>query len=358
MTVLIVFAFAGAALASWLIIGAVVRAAPRLGLVDRPNERSLHRNPTPRGGGIGIVLVVLAGWPVAVVLSGGWPGIDVWWLVLLGFGIAAVSVADDRSPIPATLRLIVHVAFAAGAVTTVGGFGLIYVPGAEIITLGVFGGALTLVWILGLTNVTNFMDGIDGIAGLQCMIAGIAWAAAGLWLGDPVAALGGVVIAGACAGFLFHNWTPATVFMGDVGSVFLGFMLALLPVLASLNTVFESPHAAARLPVFGGLVMWPFIGDGLLTFLRRLVRRENVLRAHRSHLYQRLVLAGWSHARVSLLYGAWAIVMSAAALIHLMDSGRGIASVVVALVSLAAVWMLVKRVEGKAGDGRLTTGDR
>jgi UDP-N-acetylmuramyl pentapeptide phosphotransferase/UDP-N-acetylglucosamine-1-phosphate transferase len=358
MTLLIVFAFAGASLASWLIVGAVIRAAPRLGLVDRPNERSLHRNPTPRAGGIGIVLVVLAGWPVAVVLSGCWPGLDVWWLVLLGFGIAAVSVADDRSPIPATLRLVVHVAFAAGAVTTVGGFGLIHVPGAGIVALGLAGGAVTLVWILGLTNVTNFMDGIDGIAGLQCIIAGLAWTAAGIWLGDPVAAFGGVVIAGTCAGFLFHNWSPAQIFMGDVGSTFLGFMLAMIPVLASLHAVVEAPIAAARLPIFGGLVMWPFIGDGVLTFFRRLARRENVLRAHRSHLYQRLVLAGWSHAGVSLLYGAWAALMSVAALIHLMNSERGIASVVVALVSLAAVWLLVKRVEANAGDRRRGTGDR
>jgi UDP-N-acetylmuramyl pentapeptide phosphotransferase/UDP-N-acetylglucosamine-1-phosphate transferase len=358
MTALIAIAFAGAALVSWLIVGVVTRAASRMGLVDRPNERSLHGKPTPRGGGIGIVIVVLAGWPLAIVLGGGWPVLDLWWLVLLGLGIAAVSVADDRSPIPATLRLVVHVAFAAGAVSTIGSFALLQTPGAGIVTLGAIGTGLTLVWILGLTNVTNFMDGIDGIAGLQCMIAGIAWIAAGLWLGDPVAALGGVMIAGACAGFLFHNWAPAQIFMGDVGSAFLGFMLAMIPVLASLHAVVEAPPAAARIPVFGGLILWPFIGDGVFTFLRRLVRRENLLRAHRSHLYQRLVLAGWSHVRVSLLYGAWAIVMSAAALMHLTRSGRGIASAVVAGFSLVAVWVLVRSAEARAGDRRQGTGDR
>jgi UDP-N-acetylmuramyl pentapeptide phosphotransferase/UDP-N-acetylglucosamine-1-phosphate transferase len=339
-------------------VGAGPGAPPRLGLVDRPNDRSLHSKPTPRGGGIGIVIVVLAGWPIAVVLSGGWPGLDLWWLVLLGLGIAAVSVADDRSPLPATLRLVVHVAFAAGAVSTIGWFLLIHAPGAGIVALGAVGGALTLVWILGLTNVTNFMDGIDGIAGLQCLIAGIAWIVAGIWLGDAVVALGGVVVAGACAGFLFHNWSPAQIFMGDVGSVFLGFMLSMIPVLASLHAVVEAPPAAARIPLFGGLVMWPFIGDGVFTFLRRLVHRDNVLRAHRSHLYQRLVLSGWSHARVSLLYGVWAVLMSAAALMHLTRSGRGLASAVVAALSLIAIWLLVKRVEAKAGDGKQTTGDR
>jgi len=349
MTALIAIVFAGVAFASWLIVGAVIRAAPRLGLVDNPNDRSLHLLPTPRGGGIGIVATTLAGWPLAIAFVAGWPEIGVWWLVLLGIGIAAVSVADDRSPIPAKLRLIVHVAFAAGAVTTLGWFHEILLPGAGIVALGVVGAALTLVWILGLTNVTNFMDGADGIAGLQCMIAGAAWIAAGVWLGDPAVALGGATIAGACGGFLFHNWSPANVFMGDVGSAFLGFMLAALPVLAAQHAIAEAPLAAARLPLFGGLVMWPFIGDGLLTFARRILRRENVLRAHRSHLYQRLVLAGWSHARVSLLYGAWAAAMSAAALIHLTRSGRGVASAVVAVVSLAVVWVLVKRVERRTG---------
>jgi UDP-N-acetylmuramyl pentapeptide phosphotransferase/UDP-N-acetylglucosamine-1-phosphate transferase len=348
MTALIAIVFAGAALASWLIVGAVIRAAPQLGLVDNPNDRSLHHRPTPRGGGIGIVATTLAGWPLAIAFVAGWPEIGVWWLVLLGLGIAAVSVADDRSPIPAKLRLVVHVAFAAGAVTTLGWFHEMLVPGAGIVSLGVAGAALTVVWILGLTNVTNFMDGADGLAGLQCFIAGAAWIAAGVWLGDPVVALGGATIAGACGGFLFHNWSPANVFMGDVGSAFLGFMLAALPVLAATHAVAEAPLAAARLPLFGGLVMWPFIGDGMFTFVRRLLRRENVLSAHRSHLYQRLVLAGWSHARVSLLYGAWAAVMSVAALLHLTRAGRGIASTVIAIATLAAVWLLVRQAERHA----------
>jgi len=347
MTV-ILSTFAAAALASWLLVGAVIRAAPALGLVDKPNERSLHRKPTPRGGGLGIVVAFLVGWPLAIVIAGGWPAMGVWWLVLLGIGVAAVSIADDRSPIPAPLRLVIHLAFAAGTVTVVGYFMLFHVPGYGIVTLGLWGGLLTLVWILGLTNVTNFMDGIDGIAGLQGMIAGIAWAVAGLWLGDPVVALGGAVIAGGCAGFLFHNWSPAQVFMGDVGSAFLGFMLAMLPVLASLHANVDAPSAAARLPVFGGLLLWPFIGDGLFTFTRRLCRRENVLKAHRSHLYQRLVLAGWSHARVSAFYGAWAVVMAVAALIHLEGMGTGIVPVLVAVGALIAMWLLVRLAEARA----------
>ena len=347
MTTLIVIVLAAAAAVSWLLVGGLIRAAPRLGLVDKPGERRLHLKPTPRGGGLGIVAVVLAGWPVAIIAAGGWPGIDVWWTVLLGVGVAAVSIADDHNPIPATLRLVMHIAFAAGAVTAVGRFHFLEVPGAGVATFGVPGGALALVWILGVTNVTNFMDGADGIAGLQCMVAGVAWTVAGVWLADPVVTFGGAVIAGACGGFLFHNWMPAQIFMGDVGSAFLGFMLAVIAVIASLHAGAGSPQVAAKLPVFGGLILWPFIGDGVFTFLRRLVRRENVLEAHRSHLYQRLVLAGWSHARVSLVYGGWAALMSAAALMHLEHAGPGMVPLAAAVLSFALVWALTLFAESR-----------
>lgn len=344
----LLIAFAAAAVMSWFLVGVLIRAAPGLGLVDRPNARSLHERPTPRGGGLGFVAVFLAGWPLAVTTVRGWPAMDVWWLVFLGAGIAAVSLADDRSPLPATLRLIVHLAFAAGAVTAVGSFKLLDIPGAGITAPGLWGAGLTVVWILGLTNVTNFLDGIDGIAGLQGMIAGFGWAAAGFWIGDPVVALAGAILAGGCGGFLIFNWSPAQIFMGDVGSAFLGFMFAMLPVVAALHATPEAPVAAARLPVFGGLLLWPFIGDGVFTFLRRMRRRENVLKAHRSHLYQRLVLAGWTHARVSALYGLWAVAMAMAALVYLEGPGTGFTSLVVAAATLGAVWALVRLAEARA----------
>ena len=100
--------------------------------------------------------------------------------------------------------------------------------------------------------------------------------------------------------------------------------------------------------MFGGLILWPFIGDGLFTFVRRLFRRENVLKAHRSHLYQRLVLTGWSHARVSLLYGAWAAAMAVAAVRHLVFLGQGVASAVATAITLAFVWLLTIRAEARA----------
>jgi UDP-N-acetylmuramyl pentapeptide phosphotransferase/UDP-N-acetylglucosamine-1-phosphate transferase len=144
------------------------------------------------------------------------------------------------------------------------------------------------------------MDGVDGIAGGQAVVAGIGWIAVGYAIQDPLLVVVGTVLAAASAGFLLFNWAPASVFMGDVGSSFLGFLLAALAVYAAAR----SPASATA----GMLFVWPFVFDATFTFLRRAGRRENVLDAHRSHLYQRLVLTGVSHRTTALLYGALAAI--------------------------------------------------
>jgi UDP-N-acetylmuramyl pentapeptide phosphotransferase/UDP-N-acetylglucosamine-1-phosphate transferase len=212
---------------------------------------------------------------------------------------------------------------------------------------------VTVVWIVGLTNVYNFMDGIDGIAAVQGVVAGIAWAVAGAWMGAGVVLLFGFVLAGACAGFLVHNWTPAKIFMGDVGSAFLGFTYAVLPILV----VSELPRLAGTLqpgivPGFAILVVWPFVGDGLLTFVRRVLRGEPVWKAHRSHLYQRLVQTGWSHAGVSLLYGGWCVVGALAGLWWLLQApGAGLIATATPILTLAGMCVFVSRRERAVSNG-------
>jgi len=148
---------------------------------------------------------------------------------------------------------------------------------------------------------------------VQGVCAGLAWAVAGYCLGQPAVTCCGGLLAAGCAGFLVHNWSPAKIFMGDVGSAFLGFLFAVLPLLAvaGVRDGALSPATAARLPAFGVLVVWPFVGDGALTLVRRALKREPVWKAHRSHLYQRLVQTGWSHAQVSGWYAVWAVVCAA-----------------------------------------------
>jgi UDP-N-acetylmuramyl pentapeptide phosphotransferase/UDP-N-acetylglucosamine-1-phosphate transferase len=164
--------------------------------------------------------------------------------------------------------------------------------------------ALALLWVVGLTNAFNFMDGIDGIAACQAITAGLGWGFLALQAGVPFAAALGFLLASSSLGFLCHNWSPARVFMGDVGSLFLGFTLAMLPFLVG---ELSRDRSGTGLACSAVSLMWPFVFDSTFTFLRRLIKGENVFDAHRSHLYQRLVRAGWSHPAVTFLYAVLGI---------------------------------------------------
>ncbi|MEK6372911.1 MAG: glycosyltransferase family 4 protein [Acidobacteriota bacterium] len=284
MTVIALFASALAASAA--LVGFLRRWAVRKAILDHPNERSSHDVPKPRGGGMAIVLITLAGsayWmtPRAAVAAAA------------ALVIAAVSFADDLRHLPATLRLAVQI-LAALAVA------LLFVPLVWV--------PLAVVWIVGLTNAYNFMDGIDGIAGGQAVVAGLAWGWLGTAAGQPLPAVIGLLIAGSSAGFLLHNWQPARIFMGDVGSAFLGFTFASLAVMAWPNL---------KLAAAGVLVVWPFVADAAFTFVRRARRRERLMEAHKSHVYQRLNQRGLSHAAVASIYIALAAAGAAAAIVYL-----------------------------------------
>jgi UDP-N-acetylmuramyl pentapeptide phosphotransferase/UDP-N-acetylglucosamine-1-phosphate transferase len=255
-------------------------------LIDLPNERSSHAVPKPRGGGMAIVLITLAG-------SALWMTPRIAVAAAAALVIAAVSFADDLRHLPATLRLAVQIV-AALAVA------LLFVPWVWV--------PLAVLWIVGLTNAYNFMDGIDGIAGGQAVVAGLAWGWLGTRAGEPALAAIGLLIAGSSAGFLLYNWQPARIFMGDVGSAFLGFTFAALAVIGA--------RANPKLAVAGVLVVWPFVADALFTFLRRAWRRERVMEAHKSHLYQRLNQRGLSHAAVASIYIALAAAGAAAAIVY------------------------------------------
>jgi len=220
--------------------------------------------------------------------------------------IAAVSWADDLRSLPAMVRLSVHGLGAILAILAFGFWDAINVPAPRELSLGWCGLLITFLWIVGLTNAYNFMDGIDGIAASQALVAGLGWAALG-WLSGllPVSVLG-LLIAACSLGFLMHNWSPARIFMGDVGSAFLGYSFALLPWMMrffSHNTI-----ASYRALLLAVLMVWPFIFDATFTITRRLLLGHNIFLAHRTHLYQRLVAAGFSHRHVALLYAALALV--------------------------------------------------
>jgi UDP-N-acetylmuramyl pentapeptide phosphotransferase/UDP-N-acetylglucosamine-1-phosphate transferase len=253
------------------------------------------------------------------------------WLAIGAGIVAVVSWVDDLRSLPHVARLTAHFAAAGLGLFAVGSLWTIDVPLVGVLPLAWFGFPLGLLWVVGLTNSYNFMDGIDGIAGAQAVVAGAGWClVADALLIRSV----GLVVAAASLGFLIHNWHPARIFMGDVGSAFLGYTLAAIPILAAPDD--------PRLAFAGVLLVWPFVFDTGFTFLRRLSRHENVFRAHRSHLYQRLVIAGWHHGTVSVLYAALASVGVGFAVVWLRGGTLASEAVVVGLAAAAlGLWALV-----------------
>jgi UDP-N-acetylmuramyl pentapeptide phosphotransferase/UDP-N-acetylglucosamine-1-phosphate transferase len=306
--VLIVILMAGA---TWWLVKRLRDVALQRDMVDRPNERSSHTVPVPRVGGIPLFAL---SWLVMVVayillLSGGTIGPG-WGGFLIGaLLVGAVSLLEDVRELPRMLRFGVHSIAALLVIWPVMASGNVALPVIGEILPTPLLAVLLLVWIVGLTNAYNFMDGIDGIAGVQGVVAALGWTFVGIGLGSPILIYSGLLILAGCAGFLLHNWPPAKIFMGDVGSTFLGYSFASFAVLASLGDR-SIPMDISIL--IGFLLVWPFVLDASFTFMRRAAKRENVFAAHRSHLYQRLAThyrgdRTCNHRRTSVLYGALAI---------------------------------------------------
>lgn len=314
-----------------------VRVIGSLGLIDRPNARSSHSSPTPRGGGIAITLLTIIGFAALASRSHAAPLEAVAGFTTAGLLISVTSLIDDVRSLSVRGRFAAHVIGAVITITTCGYISSIGFADRSLY-LGIGGTALTLIWIVGLTNAYNFMDGIDGMAGGQALVAGAGWAILGALANEPAIMICAVLIAATSLGFLAHNWPPARIFMGDVGSAFLGFSFATLPLL--------SQHGEARFILPAALFVWPFLFDTTLTFIRRLSRRENVFAAHRSHLYQRLNVAGYSHGWISTLYVLLATGGAAAAIAFPYTTLSLQLAMIAAVVGAGlALWRFVLHVE-------------
>jgi UDP-N-acetylmuramyl pentapeptide phosphotransferase/UDP-N-acetylglucosamine-1-phosphate transferase len=316
-------------------VGAWREIALRRNHLDVPNERSSHTAPTPRGGGAVIFLVLFAGLTTGAAIDG-----EFIFIAPFLFGAAIISVIsflDDLFSLPNWLRFAIH---AAAALQTIWAYGYFnsFLPAA--VNFPFFGQLVTILWIVGLTNAYNFMDGIDGIAGTQGFVAGAGWALIGFFVNQPLIMLIGGLLAAACLGFLRHNWHPARIFMGDVGSALLGYSFAVLPLLAH-------KRAQGSWAIVGFLLVWTFVFDTVLTFCRRALRGENIFAAHRSHLYQRLVIAGWRHDAVTLVYGFLAVFGASLAGLLLATSNR--AFLFPAAAAAGVLWMFVRQIEIKKG---------
>ena len=322
---------------SYFLVSIIHHRAEKRRNLDIPNSRSLHSRPIPRGGGLAIVIVTLICAGVLWYIHPLWSIRDFIILVLGGLIIAGISYWDDLRPLPYWIRFAVHIAVASIVVIGIGYWRVLQLPFIGHLPLGWLGIPITLLWIVGMINAYNFMDGIDGIAGGQGVIAGLGWAILGWLSGQFLIAGLGLVLAASCLGFLGHNWPPARIFMGDVGSAFLGYTFAILPVVTfQLDSLFAFA---------GVLLVWPFIFDTLFTFICRLRRHENVFTAHCSHIYQRLVATGYSHKKIASLYIGLAIIGLACSVAIVMEWSWAYILTVVIIVVPLFLWLLTRRRE-------------
>lgn len=304
------------------------RFALRSNLVDYPNTRSSHQSPTPRGGGVAIIasfLLLMFGMGATGRIER-----DLW-IAILGSGalVATLGFIDDIKQVPARWRLLGHTAAAAWVLAWIGPLPPVPILGMTF-NLGIGAVLLSALYLVWSINLFNFMDGIDGIASLEAI--GVALGGALVWwlvqpAGDwPVA----VLFAACVAGFLYWNFPPARIFMGDAGSGFLGLMVALL----ALWSARTAPHLFWSWFILGGC----FMVDATTTLVRRVMRGERFYEAHRNHAYQYAARRHKSHKTVSLAVAAintvWLLPIAIAVALHALD---GVAGVLVSYLPL--VWL-------------------
>ena len=277
-----VLAVVAAFLVCWLTLAGLLRRRHVLPM-DHPNARSLHAAPTPRIGGLGIMAGIAAA-------SAGLADAALLPAVLGAFALAALSLLDDVRGLSVRVRFLAHFLVAAGCLFALGLTGW-----------ALLAGMLAVVWM---TNLYNFMDGANGLAGGMAVI-GFGALSVAAWLGDaPGLAAFCAAIAAAALAFLRFNFPSARLFMGDAGSIPLGFLAATLGINGAMRGAWPW--------LFPLLVFSPFIVDASVTLVRRALRGEKIWQAHRSHYYQRVVLLGATHRQLAV--GAYVLMLMVAAL--------------------------------------------
>jgi Fuc2NAc and GlcNAc transferase len=299
--------FATYAMTAWLI-----RYFHTRQIVDRPNSRSSHTIPTPRGGGLSMV-AVSTGSVIILYASGSLSAPLTTVLIWGGLSIGAVGFWDDVRSAPIAVRMTVHLGAAAFAVYCLGSAASTVQVGNFAVDLGAIGPVLSVLGIVWSLNLFNFMDGIDGIAASEaaCILLGAAGLGLLVLRCSPMDVAPELVAGAACLGFLRWNWPPAAIFMGDVGSGYLGYAIAVIAIGSS-----QSCHINIYVwLILGGV----FLVDATLTLCRRLLRGERIYHAHRTHAYQWLARRWGSHLRVTavviIINIAWLFPFAALAVI-------------------------------------------
>lgn len=324
---IIVFALCALAL-SCLLTALMRRYALRTQMLDLPNERSSHATPTPRGGGVAIVVTFLA-----LIVAMGLLGLIEQGLMAAALGaglvVALLGFVDDRSSLPARWRFLGHAAAALWVLAWMGRIPPVPLFG-KLVDLSYAGPLLSFLYIVWMVNLFNFMDGIDGIASVEAITTTLGGALLWWLAGTGSGWIAALVFACCVAGFLLWNWPPAKIFMGDAGSGFLGLMVALLSLWCSqaVPTLFWSWF----------ILIGCFMVDATTTLVRRVRRGERFFEAHRAHAYQFASRRVGRHLPVTLACGAinllWLLPLASLVALGRID---GLVGVVIAYAPL--VWI-------------------
>lgn len=282
----------------------------RIRIMDIPNTRSSHDRPVPKSGGLAIVATFLVG-IMAIYLLGDNTPITQWYFIgfiMSALTIATVSLYDDMKYRTFKVKLGSQVIAAAVVLA----FGIIIdeiaLPWIGPIQLGLWAYPISFLWIVGLTNAFNFMDGLDGLAAGTAVLVSAFFGIITLSQGSTFVYISCYTLLAGSLGFLLYNFPPARIFMGDVGSSFIGFVFATISIIAG-----RYDHSHTSFLVMP-LLLFHFIFDTSFTYVRRLLRKEHVTYAHRTHLYQLFNQLGYSHLTVSLTHGAICILQGLGAM--------------------------------------------
>jgi UDP-GlcNAc:undecaprenyl-phosphate GlcNAc-1-phosphate transferase len=315
-------------------------------ILDQPNARSSHSVPTPRGGGVGVVLAFTAGM-LALYLVADFARIaerQFIGVILAALAIAAVSLWDDIRDLSARLRFGAQ--FAAASVAVASGLivDVIALPGLGLVPLGWLAVPFTLIWIIGCTNAVNFMDGLDGLVGGVAFLAAGALAVIAALHGSWFVYAAALFLAAGFAGFLPFNWHPARIFMGDVGGQFTGFVFAILGIAAARFDTQALSFVLVPLLLFGLLF------DAGFTLLRRALAGERVTEAHRTHLYQLARQAGWGVRTIAGAHAGFVLLHAALCFAFLALPPLAKPLVILPAVAVQLAWLLaVRRAMRRAG---------
>jgi Fuc2NAc and GlcNAc transferase len=299
-------------------------------LIDIPNVRSSHSIPTPRGGGVAIVLSFLISLPL-VAVEGHLSWEHVVGIIGAGGGVAVLGFLDDHGHIAARWRLLGHFVAASWSLYWVGGLPSLVIFGISI-DVGFFSYIFTALYLVWMLNLYNFMDGIDGIASLEAITVCLGAVLLYFVSGFEQLIWGPLLLAFAVSGFLYWNFPPARIFMGDAGSGFLGMTLAVLSL--------QAAAVSSSLFWIWLILLGVFIVDATFTLIRRLLRGDKVYEAHRSHAYQFASRHFGNHRSVTLAVGLinvfWLLPLAYLVTIDVLDGGVALMVAYAPLIFIAA----------------------